>query len=491
VEARRYLGIYLGKETATAVCLAAQGRRGKLLGCFSVSVESEDKTNHSLAAGQLAGLIAQGCAEKIPRWRDSEIAVALDCAMFMQHNVHSEFTDPKQIASTVRFDTEEALATDISDVAVAFEIISSDQNGSQLNVFTAKRKILSDILVSLQNNNIDPVTIEPDVNCLSRFLYQNVSIPEDLRPFFVLLSRRNGYFILSHSAADAASRRQSVVRTLLLGPEQDRGELLAREIPLTAALVEGAEPVNSLKVLDSTGSVSSQQLGEKLGVEAEALDLVEAASADPQMLADCAEPVDFAIAYGAALAHLERAQSVNFRNDFSPYLGRKRRLQKALKFASYSATVLVIAVGLYVQFQLLQKSEYRSRLRSKLDKQYSAVMFGKKPPPKTDPVKKLAGELRRVRDVKAGRLSTTGEESISEKLTAVLEAFNKCAAQTDLQIDTISITAKSISIAGETSSRKNTLKFFDAIKGKLDILQQRLDAKGGRDNFRITVQLKK
>ena len=50
--------------------------------------------------------------------------------MFMQHNVHSKFNDPKQIAATVRFDAEEALATDISDLAIAFKITSSNQAGS-------------------------------------------------------------------------------------------------------------------------------------------------------------------------------------------------------------------------------------------------------------------------------------------------------------------------------------------------------------------------
>jgi hypothetical protein len=70
----------------------------------------------------------------------------------------------------------------------------------------------------------------------------------------------------------------------------------------------------------------------------------------------------------------------------------------------------------------------------------------------------------------------------------VLEAFNKCAAQTNLNIDSISITARTISITGDTSSRANTLQLFDAIRqSKLDILQQNLDAKGGRDNFSITV----
>ena len=119
-------------------------------------------------------------------------------------------------------------------------------------------------------------------------------------------------------------------------------------------------------------------------------------------------------------------------------------------------------------------------------------MLGQKPPGKSrEAVRALGGELRRIRDVKSGQLSARGEESVSAKLTSVLKAFNKCAAQTNLQIDKISITAKSIRIEGDTSSRKNTLKLFEAIKGKLEVLQYRYDLKGGRDNFTLTVTPKK
>jgi hypothetical protein len=115
-------------------------------------------------------------------------------------------------------------------------------------------------------------------------------------------------------------------------------------------------------------------------------------------------------------------------------------------------------------------------------------MLGKKVPAKSSVSKKLAGELRRIRAVKSGQFSITGEESASSKLTLVLEAFNKCAAQTDLKIETISITSRNISIVGNTSNRNNTLKLFEALKSvNLDVQQQRLDSKAGRDTFSITV----
>jgi hypothetical protein len=476
MEGQNYLGIYLSKDTATVVCLSGRD----VSGCFSVTVEESQQQKPQ----ELARLITEGCAKRGLKF--SEAAVALDCSMFMQHNVRSKFNDPKQIAATIRFDAEEVLGMDITDLAIAFKVASGNQAGSSLTVFTAQKKQLSDILVALQSNNIDPVTIEPDVNCLSRFILQKLS-PPDLHSLFCVLSDSSGYFI-----AFSELRETLAMRTFLVRPAQDRNELLAREVPITTALIETDKPINSIKVFDSTASVNYQQLSERLGVEAGSVDLVAAAGLAPEALADCPGPVGFAIAYGAALSHLEKARTVNFRSDFMPYQGKKVRLQKAMKFSSVSVVVLMLAAGVYFQLQLWQQNKYRSQLYKKFEKQYSAVMFGKKPPDKTSPVKKLEGELKRVENVKKGLLGDTGEESVSAKLTLVLEAFNKCAAQTNLNIDSVSIGTKTITIAGDTSSKDNTLKLFEAIKNSgLEIVQQNLDAKGGRDNFSITVVPKK
>ena len=481
MEGQNYLGIYLSKDTATVVCLGSKGRDRTVLACFTVSVEQAEGQN----PWELARLIAEGCAERELKF--SEVAVALDCAMFMQHSVHSEFSAPKQIAQTIRFDAEEALAMDITDLVVAFKIISSDPSGSDLLVFTTGRKQLSDVLLSLQSNNIDPVIVEPDICCLSRFILQNVSLPQDSRSLFCVLSGSSGYFV-----AFAEPQGTVAMRTFLVSPAQDRSELLAREVPITAAFVGIDKPINSIKVFDPTGSVNCQQLGERLGVEADSVDLVAAVSDEFSGLANCADPVGFVLAYGAALSHLEKVRSVNFRNDFMPYQGKKVRLQKAIKFSGISLVAFMLALGMYFQLQLFQKNKYRSQLRKKFEKEYSTVMLGEKPPARLNPINKLKGEIRRIESVKKGLLSVTGEESISAKLTLVLEAFNQCAAKTNLSIDSIVITTKTISITGDTSSRKNTLDLFKEVKKSgLEILQQRLDSKGGRDNFHITAVPKK
>ncbi|NQT03158.1 MAG: hypothetical protein HQ580_14110 [Planctomycetes bacterium] len=487
MESQNYLGIYISRDKATVVYLGLSGRVGKVLGCFSVSVEEQEQANMQV----LAGLIAQGCVQR--RWSYSDVSVALDCAMFMQHGVHSEFSDPKQIAATIRFDTEEALATDIANIALAFEITSSGQGGSDLTVFTAQRKILSEVLVSLQQHNLDPVTIEPDVSCLSRFICRKAPSAESRQPgtLFGILSDRNGYLVIPAASDSSGPEKASTVRTFLVGSAQDRGELLAREVLVTTALVKSGEPINYFKVFDSTGTVNYQQLSEKLSIEAGEVDWPGASGTESQAPGDSAEPVDYAIAYGAALALSEKGHRVNFRDDFSPFQGKKLKMQQALKFAAICVTVLLVAIGLNFQTQLFKNHKNRSKLRAKFAENYSSVMLGEKLSAKEEPVvavRKLRSELGRIRDAKKGLITIKGEKAISSKLTLVLTAFNKCAAQTNLNIKSVTITANDIIVTGDTSSRQNTLKFFETLRSNgLDVLKPGFNLIGGRDNFNITL----
>ena len=485
MESQNYLGIYISRKTATVVCLGPQNKDGDVLNCFSVSVEGQEHPDMNA----LAGLIAQGCAERELKF--SEITVALDCAMFMQHSVHSEFKDPKQIAATVRFDTEEALATDITNIAVAFEIAASDQYGSQLTVFTSERKILTEVLEALQQYNLDPINIEPDVNCLSRYICRHVTSAgsEQTETLYGLLSHRNGYLIVPPAATDEESRKASIVRTFLVGATQDRTKLLQREVLVTTALIEGAGPINCIKVFDSTGAIESQQLSEKLGMETGAIDLRSIAETKLRPEAECADPIDFGIAYGAALAFSEKDRSVDFREDFSPFQGKKLRLQKTLKAAAISVTILLVAVGLYFHMQLFSVNRSKNNIRSRFAKDYSHVMLGKLSDSMKikDAVKKLGESKRRIESGK----DFTDEKSVSAKLTLVLAAFNKCAKRTDLKIKSLNIAPKTISITGDTSSEENTQTFFKSIRGGgLEIAKSDSVTKGGRDTFNIMVKPK-
>ncbi|MHC4639833.1 MAG: hypothetical protein ACYTBV_20420, partial [Planctomycetota bacterium] len=66
-----------------------------------------------------------------------------------------------------------------------------------------------------------------------------------------ILSHRSGYLVVPPPPAGEGTRKASIVRTFLVGSAQNRAELLTREVLVTTALVESAEPIESLAVFDS------------------------------------------------------------------------------------------------------------------------------------------------------------------------------------------------------------------------------------------------
>ncbi len=473
MEVQNYLGIYMGKERATVVCLNPNAENGGVVGSFSVSVEDQEQASLE----DLAGLIAQGCAQRELQF--AEAVVALDCSMFMQHNVHSEFSDARQIKPTIRFDAEESLATDISTMALAFEILSSNEYGSEVTVFTAEQETLKQVLTALQSNGIDPAGIEPDIVSLARLIDSHPVDDEDGPVLFGLLSHRNGYLI--PATADEKENTWKG-RTFLVGRNQDRSQVLAREVLVTSALVDSSGAVGGVRILDAADEVDCGSLSERLARPVSRFQLN-----GEDISEEGHDPVALAIARGAAQSLAQSGPTVDFRRDFMPYQGRRLRLESALKFMSISLTVLLVAVGLYFQLKLMRTNSYRSKLRAKFSKDYAAVMRGDELPDNANPIRKLESVIR---ELERGGGGGTGDDSPEALLVSVLNAINKCASTTDINIDRISINSKNVVIAGDTkfAQNRNTLRFFNELRqAGLTVSHQRMSSAGGRDSFNVTV----
>ena len=480
MEQHKCLGIYWTRSGATAVLATFEGGTLQLWSCFSVAAAAPTEGQEPQS---LAQQIVAACMER--QLVFDEAAVAIDCGMFTQHNVHSDFATAKQIAQTIRFDAEEALATDASKLAIAFSVTASDESGSNVCVYSADRTAMMDILADLQNNKLDPIAMEPDVSCLVRFLQYAFAPAADTHPLYALLGRKFGYFV-------AAGQTQSnwPVRTFLIGPNQNRGVMMTREIPMTLATLNTAEPVDMLRVFDSANSIDAQKAGQETGFAAEHINLAQVMEPVTAGMTESPDPVDFAIACGAALGHLTKTR-VDFRQDFMPYQGKKVVLEKTLKMLSISVTLMLLAVGLYFQLRLYKANHYLSHQRQNIQNEYT-IVFGKAPGSTLSGKEMLSGlnkELVRIKKVKSGQLSASGEASVSALITYVFEALNAAPPQVQMNIDYMTVGAKSIIISGDTASRDNTIALFNAIDAHphLKISQQNYEFKANRDQFRVTV----
>lgn len=487
MDAKRYLGIYIGRCSASVVALAQMAKGYTVVDCFSVAVDGNSDQVQDTA--EIVDLVAEQCAKNALVYQDCPIAVALDCAMYMQHKIHSEFTDPRQIAQTVRFDTEESAATDISGDALAFEVCSKSKSGTDLNVFTAQKKILLDILAVFNKHDIDPVTIEPDITCLSRFITKYLPSAQNQTTVFAVLSSRSGYFIVPSSDADISA----VKRAFLISPTQDRNSLLTRQIALTTAAMDVENQNLVLKVFDADAKVDLQNLARKLRCKVDDIDLTVLIPAEPDVLSDSIDKVAFTAAAGAAVSLTDKIDVVDFRADFSPFQGKKRQIQQNIKIVSICAVICMLALGIFCLKKLFDANKPRKEIRAVFKNDYIEVLPGSKQLPEkfSAALRELKKEKDRLERYEKGRVNAEGEKTTSAKLTMTLEAFNKCAKKVDLQIDSINITSKYIRLTGSTSSYSSSMELRKALtESDLEILNEELFSKGGRHNFSVTLEAK-
>jgi len=477
VDKQGYLGVYLSQQTATAVLLSAQGPDIKVQDSFSVSSETVEEPGLSLAS-----IVARKIAARGRSFRSASVAV--DCALYTQHDLRSEFTNPKQIAQTIRFDAEEAMAADAMDMAVAFNVTATDQDGSNVAVFTANRQLLTDILNDLQADGLDPMSIEPDVICLMRFFRHYLEPSAGPGPILVIFSDRSCYIIIN----PAHAQNVPVVRSFLVNPSQDKTSVLARQIPLTIASLTLAAPPASLLIAGCAENINYDELAQRTGLQIQTIELPLPQSQDQSPSAPQTAGAAFAIAYGSALSQLPRTGKTDFRQDFAPYIGQKLVLQKTLRFVSICITIIILAAAAHFQLQAFKTNNYASQLDTKMSDNYSAVMMGKKPPAQESIPSRLRREYNTILKREKGLIGD--DESIPAKLTRIFEALEDSPSRIDLRIDNISITQKSIRITGDTNRRSGTLSLFNSLKKKnFKILQQNLTQKGNRDTFSITLEL--
>ncbi|MCD4831600.1 MAG: hypothetical protein K8R02_07330 [Anaerohalosphaeraceae bacterium] len=478
MEQHKCLGICIGAENATIAVVGKSGGDIEITDGFKVVLPAsteDDSGEFSYAA--LARQIAQEVSQH--QLVFSDVAVSLDCKFYRQQLIHSGFADTKQIAQTIAFDAEETLAVDAANTAIGFEIASKGASGSEVSVFAASGSMLSEIILSLASNKLDPAAVEPDAICLRRIIRRLFQSREG-NSMWAAVSDNKCYIV-----SPAAENDKEYVRTFITGSAQKKTNLLAREVIMTGASVSGGVKPDSLKVFDTTGQIDYGLLAEQIGFGAVNAQLPEGIKTyDADML-------ELITAAGAAIGQLGRCDKVDFRPGFMPYQGKKMVLEKTLKVLGVSVLIIFVTLGVYLHMKYYTTNGYRGRLAEKFGSEYKIAMAGKPMKRGRDPLKQLRSEIGRIKDVKSGILSAAGDDSLEARLTFLFEALNSVPDKVDLSIGKISVTPRNISVIGNTSGR-GYLKLFAAIDGhkKLSRGQSTYESKDGRDHFRLTVVVK-
>ncbi len=483
MEQNKYLGIYVASDKTTVVLASKTADRIEISNYFTLTPEvpaagaepQAKKFSFSDTATQIASL----CAEKNFVFVDT--AVAIDCRLYRQQKLHTEFQDYRQIAQTIKFDAEEALAVDAAQTAVAFEILGKQMSGSDVSAFAVGADLITEIIKSLQANKIDPVIIEPDSICLRR------SIDDAVNNVVIAAVSQTKCFMI----CPAGGEGKTVVRAFLTSPAQNKTSLFAGQIMMSMSSLAATGRAASIKVYDTTNSLDLTVLAAQTSMTAELLDITQKVSLPANAELQVGESLELMIAAGAAAGLVGKTDKVDFRPDFMPYQGKKALVEKTIKIAGVSLAVLFIVLGVLLQMNYFSADKNIKKIDTKFKAEYVIAMPGGKYTSAREAVQKLKREINKIKDVKSGLLSASGEDSIEAKLTYLFEMLNSVPANVDINIEKIAVTTKTMNITGSTNLGGN-LQLFGAVDKhpKLTRGSATYEPKDGRDNFRLTIELK-
>jgi len=470
------LGLFLSRNKAVAVWVSS-GSEAAVLHTMNITPAEDEPSTMALQAAR--AVVRAG-------FEFDEAFIAIDCGYYTQYKLRSEFNDYNQVESTIKFDAEEAAATDAMNLAVAFDITGKNQIGSEVTVYTADRQLLTDILLDVQEGTLDPSLMEPDGVCLARALSHDPPMAGRTDTVFVVLSSSNCYMI--QPQADFAPK----VRTFLIGAGQNITTTLSREIMLAAGSADPEHPLKSVVLMGCIDAIDRDWLAQRSGLEigVQQPDKEMGRTASVQEGIGCHELM---IAYGAALAAKTRGHKTDFRRDFMPYQGRRKVLEGSLRVIAISVTILLVTIAVFFQLKAFRMNRETGKLQAKLISEYQAVTYGKTPPRGMSVLSSLNRELSRAKQMEAG-MGGGDDKSVPAKLTFFLDAVNKTPKNVDVNIRQITVTERSMKVVGDTNSRPATESLFNQVKNhpRITMNGETMRVSGdNRDAFQFNVEPKK
>lgn len=472
----RNLGIYLSRERAIAALTFVEDGMLKVAECFTVTKEAKADQDCPSIAAQIAAELSSRQVSF------DSVSIAVDCTMYTQHDIRSNFTDYKQIANTIRFDIEEVIGDDINRMAIAFYVVKSEEDSSIVTAFTAVKSELAEILADFQKHKIDPEVIEPDVVAFSRAVSYEMTDNSSRSPLFAAFGQKICYNSVMNS-----SHSTPVLRSFLYPESIDKTEVLSKQLKLTLARNTITVPVDTLCVINS--DVDTSRLSGKYQMNCPQLE--DMFKQNSVLFGDgSAGDVETAIAAASSMAFSSK-RNVDLRQSFAPYQGKKRVIEISLRLIALAASILLLALAFNHTVSMMQVRNSISKVNERTNQEYSSAMRGKEMTSKAA-VLTLQSEVKKLQRIKSGE-DGGDDNSIASRLRYILEAINSTPTSINLKINSITVSEGLMRIDGSTNSRANTQQLLNAIDkhSKLRRAQESLQQTGAVDSFSVNIELVK
>ncbi len=470
------LGIYLGREKAVAAVTVVHEGMLNVLECFTVTMQAKADQDCPTLAAQIAAELASRGVEI------ESVSIALDCTLYTQHDIHSSFSDYRQITQTIRFDVEEVLGDDANRMAIAFSIVKTDDSGSVITVFSAMKDELAKILYDFQSQKLDPEVIEPDVVAFARAVSFEMVDSSEISPIFIAFNDK-----ICYNAVMNSPHSKPVMRSFLYIDSLDKTDVLVQQLKLTLARTTITVPIDTLCVFNS--DVDREFLSQKSGLSVpQPADMLKQGST--LFVNAAGADVSKAVAAGAAMSATSR-RGVDFRQDFSPYQGKKRIAEISLRLIVLAISIFLCVLAFNHTMNMFNIKNDAAKVEQRTREDYSSAMKGKDMTSR-GAVLILRGEVTKLRKINSGE-DSGDDNTIASRLRYVLEAINSTPADINLKIDSITITEGLMRLDGSTNSRANTQKLLSAIDAhkKLKRAQESLQQSGSVDSFSVNIELAK
>ena len=425
---KQYLGIHLSKKEINAVTITKAGAETRPEEAWKITTSAETLRE------SVADLLKQ-LREKLDEHFEKmpKTVLALGGQFYQTQPHHSEFHEDKQIQQTLGFDIEEELALDSESLALCYEPIPGKGPGRDLLVYVAKRSELQYVLAEFESAQLDALAAEPDVVAWTHYLKAKEDLPAETPVAVVGWAAEIVYVLFLDKNHDPL-----LTRSCLCPNYTEAGALLALELNRSMALLPQEQKPRAV-LYHQAGLTDSQIARLSQQTNLECRELVEKNLAQ-------------AFAAGAALGWSQGRVATDFRHgDLEPksHAVARRRAWYGLSGAvTLLAVILIIVMGAHAR-------DYRRAHDQAVEQMTQAWQQAKPGEQLPRQIARIPRALRRqleqMQTVDLDQPTKILGQSASNVLLLMLEILNGFPENSSLDIDSLRVTAKTVSLSGSVA----------------------------------------